>query len=185
MPSFPNPSSQSLQIPDIACADSVLNWLERILPDITRQLIDSRNLDLPILQLPLAQMRLVTALYRESTQTINLDSGESMGQLSARLGVKQNALTQAADRLIARGLAVRQQDPVDRRVVRLKLSGLGCEWVSTRHVRRREHLHRIWEQMEPSEKQEFILALQVLERIGQRYELKTEVTAQNSNYLGD
>ncbi len=167
--------SQSTHTPDTNDVDSVLDWLECIMPNITRQLVDSHNLDLPLLQLPLAQMRLVTALYRENSQAIDLDSGEPMGQLGARLGIKLNALTQAADRLIARGLAERQQDSIDRRVVRLKLSDLGREWVSTRHSRRRDHLRNMWEQMESCEKQEFIQSLQILDRIGKRFAYKTEI----------
>ncbi len=171
---FPESAIQTGTIPELSNADSVLNWLEQILPDITRQLNDSRNLDLPMFQLPLAQMRLIKALYSESSQTIALESGESMGQLSARLGVKQNALTQAADRLIARSLAVRQHDSSDRRIVRLKLTDLGREWVHARYSRRREHLQHIWEQMEPQDKQEFVQSIKVLERIGRRYKNNSE-----------
>ncbi len=51
--------------------------------------------------------------------------GLSMRQLAAALGVVGATTSVLADRLVAQGLAAREQDPSDRRVVRLVLTGQG------------------------------------------------------------
>src|SRR5581483_11344934 len=106
-----------------AATDEIVAWLESSLPRIMRRLMDSENLDMPLLQLPLAQMRLAQALYVDNESAEFSLLGETMGRLSDRLGVRHNALTQAADRLVNHGLAERLSDPSDRRVVRLRLTG--------------------------------------------------------------
>src|SRR5437879_13076169 len=73
--------------------ESDLAWLEQTLGRVMLQLMDSDSLDTPLLQLPLAQLRLVQALYRAEDGEL----GETMGRLSERLGSRRSALTQAAD----------------------------------------------------------------------------------------
>lgn len=52
-----------------------------------------------------------------------LSAGElTMGELCERLDISESAGTALSDRLVARGMAVRESDPTDRRVVRLSLS---------------------------------------------------------------
>src|SRR5258708_5001379 len=109
-------------------------WLERVLVSTFRRLMDTENLDMPLLQLPLAQLRLAQALYDENPEYVQ--AGETMGKLSERLGVKQNALTQAAARLVNHDLAERLSDRNDRRIVRLRLTQKGQEWVRERRARR-------------------------------------------------
>src|SRR5207237_1229524 len=94
--------------------------------------------------------------------------GRTMGQLSASLGVRQNALTQAADRLIHNGLAERIGDEHDRRIVRLRLSQKGREWVSERRNRRRDSLDRMWRAMTVAEREEFVAAIHLLDRATRR-----------------
>lgn len=53
------------------------------------------------------------------------DGGLSMRQLAAALGVVGATTSVLADRLVAQGLAVREHDPDDRRVVRLVLTEPG------------------------------------------------------------
>src|SRR5690348_13744636 len=102
--------------------EDALTWLERALPRTMRRLTDSEDMEHPLLQLPLAQLRLAHALYREDADAEAQAAGETMGHLSTQLGVRQNALTQAADRLVQRKLAERISDPHDRRIVRLRLT---------------------------------------------------------------
>src|SRR5690242_19200419 len=83
--------------------DETILWLETVLPSIMRSLMGSEDLDTTLAQLPLAQMRLVQALYQEQDSPAQPE-GDTMGNLSERLHVRQNALTQAADRLVHNGL---------------------------------------------------------------------------------
>ncbi len=145
-----------------------LAWLERTLTGVMRRLMDTENLDMPLLQLPLAQMRLAQSLYRENEMPGEPNLGETMGKLSERLNVRQNALTQAADRLVNHGLAERLSDPSDRRIVRLRLTTKGHTWVRERRSRRRARYEHLWELLSTSERQEFLQAVRVLDAAGNR-----------------
>lgn len=148
--------------------EQVIAWLERALPRIMRRLLDAENLDMPLLQLPLAQMRLAQTLYQESEAADADASGQTMGRLSERMRVRQNALTQAADRLVNHGLAERVSDRTDRRIVRLRLTAQGREWVEARRERRRAHLSRLWEALTPDEHTDFLNAVRTLESVSDR-----------------
>jgi DNA-binding MarR family transcriptional regulator len=154
--------------------ESALAWLETVLPRIMRRLMDAENLDMPLLQLPLAQMRLAYALYPERETPELATIGETMGRLSERLGVRQNALTQAADRLVKRGLAERLSDPSDRRIVRLCLTGTGKAWVRERRERRHEHLGALWAELDDTERQEFLHAVNVLQAVAERLNIRSQ-----------
>ena len=143
-------------------------WMERTLPAIMRRLMDTENLDMPLLQLPLAQLRLAQALYGDKDAAESSRSGETMGRLSERLHVRQNALTQAADRLVNHGLAERLSDPADRRIVRLRLTATGEAWVRERGSRRRARYEHLWTLLDPQERIEFLQAVRVLEAAGNR-----------------
>lgn len=151
-------------------SETALVWLERTLPTIMRRLLDADDLDLPLLQLPLAQMRLAQALYaeREEHGSTATDAGETMSRLSERLGVRHNALTQVADRLVARGLIERVADVCDRRVVRLRLTETGYDWVHVRRQRRRAHLESLWVLLSVQERQEVLASVRILEQAAAR-----------------
>jgi DNA-binding MarR family transcriptional regulator len=147
--------------------DESLAWLEQALPRIMRRLMDSENLDTPLLQLPLAQMRLAQALCTRDDNSVAWP-GETMGRLSGQLGVRQNALSQAADRLVNHGLAERGSDASDRRIVRLRLTERGKEWVLVRRARRHDRFVRLWQLLDRDERAEFVSAVRVLEAAGGR-----------------
>ena len=161
-----NTSGPALSDPPESGADLI--WMERTLTAIMRRLMDTENLDMPLLQLPLAQMRLAQALYNDRENADTPNSGETMGRLSERLHVRQNALTQAADRLVNHGLAERLSDPTDRRIVRLRLTATGEAWVRERGSRRRARYEYLWNLLDPQERAEFLQAVRVLEAAGNR-----------------
>lgn len=160
-----------------AATEVTLTWLEHTLPRILRRLLDSESLDIPLLQLPLAQMRLAQALYNEAMHPDALAMGETMGHLSERLGVRQNALTQAADRLINHGLAERIGDPQDRRIVRLRLTTQGREWVQAQRARRRSHLQKFWSNLTFQDREALLLAVGTLEKLSARLSESSEEVA--------
>lgn len=149
-------------------SDIALPWLERTLPRIIRRLMDNDDLDISLMELPVAQLRLVHALHDETLGPDILVAGETMGRLSERLGVRQNALTQVADRLIGQGLAERLGDPSDRRIVRLRLTEPGRRLVSERRAKRIAHLTTLWQELDIAEREAFLSAVQVLAAAGQR-----------------
>ena len=153
---------------DAEPAEDVVTWLERALPRILRRLIDTENLDMPLLQLPIAQLRLAHALYQDADSADIQQAGQTMGRLSERLNVRHNALSQAADRLVNHALAERISDATDRRIVRLRLTEKGREWVGERRERRRAHLGKLWNALNSEEHAEFVQAVRVLEAAGDR-----------------
>jgi len=148
--------------------EDALAWIESVLPRTMRRLMDSENLDMPLLQLPLAQLRLAQALCHDDAKST--EAGETMGSLSERLGVRHNALTQAADRLVNHGLAERLRDPNDRRIVRIRLTGQGAEWVGQRRNRRRDRLRQFWNLLSPQERENFLEAFRTIEAVTHRLE---------------
>jgi DNA-binding MarR family transcriptional regulator len=154
-------------------AEDMVTWLERALPRIMRRLIDTENLDMPLLQLPIAQLRLAQALYQDAENDDIQRTGQTMGRLSERLSVRHNALSQAADRLVNHELAERISDVTDRRIVRLRLTEKGREWVGARRARRRAHLVKLWNALDSEERVEFVQAARVLEAAGDRLARRT------------
>jgi len=95
---------------------------------------------------PQMQRRFNLGLHRELREELHsvtvhqlgvlllLRSGSvSMRELSKELDVSESAATAVTDRLVRQGLVERQDDPADRRVVRLALSGAGASLVTKLH----------------------------------------------------
>jgi DNA-binding MarR family transcriptional regulator len=53
----------------------------------------------------------------------NSEDGISVSELSDKMGVTPGAITQFIDKLVEKGMVERIEDPKDRRVVRVKLTG--------------------------------------------------------------
>lgn len=135
-----------------------ISWIHTNLPKIMRRLVGQENLEAPVMQLPLAQLRLAHLLFE--SEEIN---GETMSRLAEKLGVRHSALTQAADRLIHNGLAERIPDKVDRRVVRLRLIAKGQEWIGDKRRHRRERLASLWQSLSPEQQIRLLEAIHVLD----------------------
>ena len=178
-------STAEESIAQVMPTEAALAWLETVLPRIMRRLMDAENLDMPLFQLPLAQMRLAYALYVEHEKPELAEIGETMGRLSERLGVRQNALTQAADRLVKHGLAERLSDPNDRRVVRLRLTATGNDWVRQRRERRHEHLGALWGELDELERREFLHAVHVLEAVARRLNMRSKIDLDGNSYASE
>ncbi len=72
-----------------------------------------------------------------------LDGGSlTMRELCERLDITESAGTALSDRLVTRGMATRQADPSDRRVVRLALSDTAREMVDGYRRSKRERIAR-------------------------------------------
>jgi hypothetical protein len=69
---------------------------------------------------------------------------------------------------VKHGLAERLSDPSDRRIVRLRLTETGSAWVRERRTRRHEHLGALWAELNETERQEFLHAVNVLQAVAER-----------------
>lgn len=71
---------------------------------------------------PAAAGEPLTARQMEAVVLLAGREGATMGELAAGLGVSRAAATELVDRLVAKGVAVRDGDPGDRRRVLVRLS---------------------------------------------------------------
>jgi DNA-binding MarR family transcriptional regulator len=71
------------------------------------------------IELTMPQFKVLLVLYTES--------GAPMGRLASLLGVTLSTATGIIDRLVERGLVVRQESPHDRRVVVCRLTAEGLQ----------------------------------------------------------
>ncbi len=104
--------------------------------------------------LPLAQLRLLWSVFFMADAT--------MKDFSVRLGVSQSTVTQLADRLVKRGLVVRQDDASDRRVVRLQVSPSGRKLLQEANSRQQQTVASVWNLMSEEERSATMYALGIL-----------------------
>ena len=87
------------------------------LPEIMQKLFGGRLIATDVWELTIPQLRALGCVARWP--------GCTMGELAGNLGIRQNAATGLADRLVQHGLLEREADPEDRRLVRLRLTERG------------------------------------------------------------
>jgi DNA-binding MarR family transcriptional regulator len=128
--------------------------VEHLLLKIMRRVFVASELDSPLGELPLPQLRLMGMLERH---------GEArMSEVSDKLGVALSTATQIADRLAARGWVRRESDPEDRRVVRLMLTEEGRRLASERRAERHARLHAMLSSLEPEARARVVAGLEGL-----------------------
>lgn len=89
--------------------------------------------------------------------------GVSVKELAEETGVTPGAVTQFVDPLVAKGLVMREGDPSDRRIVRLKITDLARERFEKF---RREHLSsfsKVFDVLTEAEIKSFIALLEKIE----------------------
>ncbi len=86
----------------------------------------------------------------------------TMRELARDLDVSESATTAAADRLVGQGLAERQADPADRRVVRLTLSDRGRLFIEKFHRARRGQVEEAFEVLSDAQVRAFVDVLETL-----------------------
>jgi DNA-binding MarR family transcriptional regulator len=99
----------------------------------------------------LPQLRVLTLMEARGSLTL--------GAVAAALGVHPSNATRMCDRLVASGLVDRQDDPDDRRQLRLTLTADGAELVARVMSHRRAAVRRALTQMPPSERAELAASL--------------------------
>jgi DNA-binding MarR family transcriptional regulator len=93
------------------------------------------------------------------------DPGEestSVKSLAERLGVSVPSASRAADDLVKKGLATRDEDPEDRRVRRIALTAKGDRLAGTVFAARLRSLERFSSGLEPAERNALESALELL-----------------------
>jgi DNA-binding MarR family transcriptional regulator len=98
------------------------------------------------------------------TSAATLTSLERLGPsrltvLAAREGVTQPAMTQLIARMAEQGLVERAADPDDGRVVRVQITGAGCELLAGRRAVRAERISGLLAMLSPAHREALIAAL--------------------------
>lgn len=142
-PAFPAPSPASAAEQAARVAD--------LFPVLIRQLFTLE--DDPLLELPLAQLRVCLLLY---------DQPRAMSALSRELMVSLSAMTQMADRLERAGLVERVAEDTDRRVRLLRLTSRGQQAVAARSAARLRSVSAAFAHLSPAARKKIVHALELL-----------------------
>lgn len=117
--------------------------LETLLPQLMRSLYWRGERD-AVMELPLAQLRVVKVLY---------EGDKTPTELADELRMSLSALTQLTHRLQESGWVERATDAADRRVKHLQLSSQGREWMDKRRAGRIDRVRQVLETMSESEQE--------------------------------
>jgi DNA-binding MarR family transcriptional regulator len=126
------------------------------LPEIMRRLFGGRLIVSEAWELTVPQLRALSIVANRP--------GCTMGELATSLGIRINAATGVADRLVQHELLEREADPDDRRLVRLRLTESGRR---AREACRRERRQRVKEalrHLSAAEQDQIATALLLLHR---------------------
>lgn len=104
--------------------------------------------------LTLAQLRLLMLLRARP--------GATAGALAAELRVTPPTITGLVDRLVRQHLVRREEDPLDRRLVRNELTDVGLAVVGEIERAGRAHLAEIFQRMGEDRLQQFVAGLEAL-----------------------
>jgi DNA-binding MarR family transcriptional regulator len=99
--------------------DEHIALVAEALPQVTVALMSRHPVQAGDWEMTMAQMRALMA--------VGWGPGCTMGELASRLGIGVSAATGLVDKLVERGALVRESDPADRRVVRVRMSPAGIE----------------------------------------------------------
>lgn len=89
----------------------------------------------------------------------------TLGELAAAERVQPPTVTKLVARLEEQGLVVREPDPADRRIVRVRLSAAGRRFVDRTRARAGEYMARKLRALAPEDRAVLEAALPVLERL--------------------
>lgn len=91
--------------------------------------------------------------------------GCPMNELARLLRVSRPAVTGMADRMIAQGLISRQDDPKDRRIVRVRLTGKGHRILRTIWDQKRRMLVDVFGRIAPGRREQYLGTLEQVVQI--------------------
>jgi len=129
-----------------------LEIVNRIIPDLSRifgiqDLEEVLHIDINFTYIPvLCQIRTLKT--------------PTLGKLSDISGFKLSTLTRIVDKLFKRELVVRESDPSDRRVVRVRITDEGCRIVEKFEMARKKKVASILKRLTLRERQDLLRVLQ-------------------------
>lgn len=109
----------------------------------------------------------VTPAQLHSLMWLGLDGPLTMGELAHRLRSTEKTITGVVDRMEREGLAKRDRDDKDRRVVHVALTKKGMQMHSKMQLEMRAKLDFLMSLLEPTERKSLIkILVKLVDRIG-------------------
>lgn len=110
----------------------------------------------------------------------------TMGELARRVGITEKTITGVVDRLEREKLVLRQRDAIDRRVVRVALTGKGSKTFARVEAQMKENLSRLIEMLDASDRRAlFRILTKLAQRMGPSRTLFAEGSPSKSAHAGD
>ncbi len=134
--------------------DRYISQLENLFPDIIEGMSFKVVQELAELKITLAQFQALSLLAEKK--------GCIMSELARGMSQSFSATTGIVDRLIRDGLARRERDKKDRRVVRVFITSKGKYTVGQFKRYRKEHLISILESLKEKDRKTLIQAMEIL-----------------------
>ncbi len=88
-----------------------------------------------------------------------------VSDMADRLGIQPSAITAMVDRLVVKGLAERERDTTDRRIVHVCATDAGRAEIDKVSEALRAWFRDVFDALEPGEAQEFVRIFEKLERV--------------------
>jgi DNA-binding MarR family transcriptional regulator len=115
-----------------------------------RRLLSHYKIPEEVVQTDLSMKQLLILL------SLSIKDNSTMGELSERLAMNLSTLTRAIDKLVDESLAIRQNDPGDRRIVRVSLSSKAKAVMEKIKKQRRELVASFIKGLSPEDRLKFV-----------------------------
>ncbi len=104
----------------------------------------------------LAEFNLTVSQFAAMRALQGCERGCTMSELAKTARQISATMTGIVDRLVERGVIMRQRDPSDRRTLRVSLTETGTELLDTIRRQKRTRLKLFLEELSPNERKDFI-----------------------------
>ncbi|HLU59092.1 MAG TPA: MarR family transcriptional regulator [Pseudonocardia sp.] len=109
----------------------------------------------------------VSPAQREVLLVVGKRAGRSVAEIADELGLAPNTVSTIVTQLVGAGLLVRETDPQDRRVGRLRLTASAQEALDAARARRRGVLHEALGRLGPRRVAELAAGIDALEALAE------------------
>ena len=110
----------------------------------------------------------LSAAQREVVLLVGMRPGSAVSHIAEELGLAPNTVSTLVSRLTAVGWLIREPDPTDRRVCRLRLAAAVQAQADAVRARRRQALRSALDELEPGQLTDLRVGLVALNALGER-----------------
>lgn len=107
----------------------------------------------------------ITIAQIRALRILGENDGRTMSDLSDAAAITMPTATATVDKLVGAGLVSRENDPSDRRVVRVKLTNKAKRFLEEHNRRRCEYVGRALRRLPPADRAELVKAFETINSI--------------------